>query len=144
MKPVFKTTWEIGTAWKLRTATSVPRPIQYIEMDLRNKTTPEFRTPFDSPLGVPNSQVPLYRQLQWTMFMVYMDYVYSGNMHLSCTYSYMYMVHVKWHTQNMLSGTWRNTYTVRKLCLLKERVAWEPVAPLGIRSCRTFCSDLAW
>ncbi len=27
----------------------------YIEMDLRNKTTSEFRTGFDSPLGVPNS-----------------------------------------------------------------------------------------
>ncbi len=29
-------------------------------MDLRNKTTSEFRTVFGSPLGVPNSQVPLY------------------------------------------------------------------------------------
>ncbi len=36
MKPVFATTWET------------------------NKTTPEFRTVFHSPLGVPNSQVPLY------------------------------------------------------------------------------------
>ncbi len=44
----------------LRTATSVPRSIHYIEMDLRNKTTLEFRTGFDSPLDVPNSQVPLY------------------------------------------------------------------------------------
>ena len=35
----------------------------YIEMDLRNKTTSEFRTVFDSPLGVPNSQVPLYIEL---------------------------------------------------------------------------------
>ncbi len=35
-------------------------PIQYIEMDLRNKTTSEFRTVFHSPLGVPSSQVPLY------------------------------------------------------------------------------------
>ncbi len=35
-------------------------PIQYIEMDLRNETTSEFSTVFDSPLGVPNSQVPLY------------------------------------------------------------------------------------
>ncbi len=38
-------------------------PIQHIEMDLRNKTTSEFRTVFHSPLGVPNSQVSLYRQL---------------------------------------------------------------------------------
>ncbi len=53
--PVFKTTWEIGTTWQLRTATSVPRYIHYIEIDLRNKTTSEFRTVFDSPLGVPNS-----------------------------------------------------------------------------------------
>ncbi len=29
-------------------------------MDLRNKTTSEFRTVFLSPLGVPNSQVSLY------------------------------------------------------------------------------------
>ncbi len=29
-------------------------------MNLRNKTTLEFRTVFDSPLGVPNSQVSLY------------------------------------------------------------------------------------
>ncbi len=34
--------------------------MQYVEMDLRNKTTPEFRTVFLSPLGVPNSQVSLY------------------------------------------------------------------------------------
>ncbi len=33
------------------------RPIQYTEMDLRNKTTSELRTFFHSPLGVPNSQV---------------------------------------------------------------------------------------
>ena len=39
VKPVFKTIWEIGTTWELRTATSVPRSIHYIEMDLRNKTT---------------------------------------------------------------------------------------------------------
>ena len=29
-------------------------------MNLRNKTTLEFRTDFGSPLGVPNSQVSLY------------------------------------------------------------------------------------
>ena len=60
VKPVFKTTWEIGTTWDLRRTTSVPRPIQYIEMDLRNKTTSEFRKDFHSPLGVPNSQLSLY------------------------------------------------------------------------------------
>ncbi len=60
VKPVFKTTWEIGATWELRTATSVPRSMQHIEMDLRNKTTSEFRTVLDSPFGVPNSQVPLY------------------------------------------------------------------------------------
>ncbi len=32
-------------------------------MDLRNKTTSEFRTVFHSPLDVPNSQVPLYMSL---------------------------------------------------------------------------------
>ena len=35
-------------------------PIQYTEMNLRNRTTSELRTVFRSPLGVPNSQVPLY------------------------------------------------------------------------------------
>ena len=60
MKPLFKTTWEIGTTWELRTATPDPRLIQYIETDIRNKTTSEFRTVSYSPLGVPNSQVPLY------------------------------------------------------------------------------------
>ena len=55
VKPVFKTTWEIGTTWELRTSTPVPRPIQYIELDLRNKITSEFKTVFHSPLGVPNS-----------------------------------------------------------------------------------------
>ncbi len=44
VKPVFKTTWEIRTTWELRTAISIPRSIHYIEMDLRNKTTSEFRT----------------------------------------------------------------------------------------------------
>ncbi len=62
VKPVFKTTWETGTTWKLRTATSFSKSIHYIEMALRNKTTSEFRTVFDSPLGVPNSKVPLYIQ----------------------------------------------------------------------------------
>ncbi len=46
VKPVFNTTSEIGTTWELRTATSVHRPIQYIEMDLRNKATSEFRGQF--------------------------------------------------------------------------------------------------
>ncbi len=50
MKSVVKTTWEIGTPWELRTATSVPRSIHYKEMNLGNKTTSEFRTVFDSPL----------------------------------------------------------------------------------------------
>ena len=59
VKPVFKTTWEIGTPWELRTAISVPISIQYIEMDLGNKTTSELRTDFHSLLGVPNSQVSL-------------------------------------------------------------------------------------
>ncbi len=60
VKPVFKTTWEIKTTWELRTATSVPRSIHHTEMGLRNKTSSEFRTVLYSPLGVPNSQVPLY------------------------------------------------------------------------------------
>ena len=60
VKPVFATTWEIGTTWELRTATPVIRPIQYTQMDLRNGTTSELNTVFRSPLGVPNSQVSLY------------------------------------------------------------------------------------
>ncbi len=59
VKPVFTTTWEIRTTWELRTTTLVPRPIHHIDMDLRNKTTSEFRTVLDSPLRVPNSQVSL-------------------------------------------------------------------------------------
>ncbi len=39
-------------------------------MDMRNKTTPEFRTVLDSPLGVPNSQVSPY----------YESYVYLGSL----------------------------------------------------------------
>ena len=50
---VFKTTWEIGTACELRTATSVPCPIYYIELDLRNKTSLEFRKFFSQSLGCP-------------------------------------------------------------------------------------------
>ncbi len=49
VKPIFKTTWEIGTTWELRAATPAPRLIQYTEMDLRNKTTSEFRTVFTVP-----------------------------------------------------------------------------------------------
>ncbi len=60
VKPVFKSTWEIGTTWELRTATSGPRSIHHTEMGLRNKTTSEFRIVLYSPLVVPNSQVPLY------------------------------------------------------------------------------------
>ncbi len=60
VKPVFNTTWEIGTPWELRTAISVPSRMQCVQMDLRNKTTSEFRTVSLSPFGVPNSQVPLY------------------------------------------------------------------------------------
>ncbi len=61
----FKATWEIGTTWELRAATSVPRPIQYTEMDMKNKTTSELRTVFHSPVSVPNSQVPLYAVCAW-------------------------------------------------------------------------------
>ncbi len=60
VKPVFKTTWEVWTVWELRTAASVSSSIQSIEKDPRNKTTSEFRTVFDSPFGVPYSQVSLY------------------------------------------------------------------------------------
>ena len=57
---MFATTWEIGTTWQLRTATAVPKSIQYTEMDLRNNTTSEWRTVFHSPLGVPNSWIPRF------------------------------------------------------------------------------------
>ncbi len=77
VKPVFKTTWEIGTTWELRTTTSAPRPIQYTEMDLRNKTSSEFRTDFHSPLGVSNSYVPLY-----CPFHMHVHYVTHYSFHL--------------------------------------------------------------
>ncbi len=60
VKRVFKTTWKIGTPWELSTATSVPSCIDYVETDLRNKTTWEFITVFLSPLGVINSKLLLY------------------------------------------------------------------------------------
>ncbi len=48
VKLVFETISEIGTQWELSlikdTDTSVPPPIQYVEMDLRNVTTSECRT----------------------------------------------------------------------------------------------------
>ncbi len=81
VKPSIKTTWEIGTPWELRTATSVPRSIHYIAMDLRNKTTSEFRTVFGSPLGVPNSQVPLYISSPALLVWDCMQYIDLG---LSC------------------------------------------------------------
>ena len=37
------------TPWELRTATSVSRFIHYVEIDLRNKTTLEFRTVLTVP-----------------------------------------------------------------------------------------------
>ncbi len=71
VKPVIKTTWEIGITWELRTATPVPRSIHYIEMNLRNKSTSEFRTDFHSPLGVPNSQVALYIScMPWHYYLI--------------------------------------------------------------------------
>ena len=75
VKPVFKTTWEIGTTGELRTDTSVPRPIYQIEMDLRNKAPWEFRTVLDSPYDVPNSQVPLYKlsQSEWNWHWPFMS-----------------------------------------------------------------------
>ncbi len=58
--------------------------IQYIEMDLRNKTTSEVRTVFHSPLGVPNSPGS-------TVF----DYLFT-NTHIGYTMrvaiNYIYMV----------------------------------------------------
>ncbi len=70
VKPAFyRPSLEIWTTWELRPATSVPRPIPYIEIDLRNKTTSEFRTVFPSPLVVINSQCSLYLKrayLIWT------------------------------------------------------------------------------
>ncbi len=90
VKLVIKTTWEIWTPWGLRTATSVPRSIQYTEMDLRNKTTSEFRTVFGSPLGVPNSQVALYISVwhgishSWGIFTLYIKYVCGTIRYFSC------------------------------------------------------------
>ncbi len=52
VKPVFKTTRELGATRELRTATSVPRPIQYIEMDLRTDHL-RIQESFSQSLGCP-------------------------------------------------------------------------------------------
>ncbi len=51
VKPVFKTTGEIGTTWELRTVTSVPRHIQYIQTDLRNKDHLRIEDSFSQSLA---------------------------------------------------------------------------------------------
>ncbi len=81
---------------ELRTATSVPRSIQHIEKDLRNKTTSEFRTVLDSPLGVPNSQAPLY--MYKAMFVPVLD-----DEDESITAGSIVTVTVTLHRQNMQS-----------------------------------------
>ncbi len=92
VKPVFKTTWEIGTPWELRTAASVRNYIQYMGMDLRNKTTSEFRTLFPSPLGVPNSRFHCtyspcwYRKYPWGGVRLYLLGTRSF-MGMTCTIS---------------------------------------------------------
>ena len=48
-------------------------------MDLRNKTTSEFKIVLDSPLGVPNSQVQLYRNDNGS-------YIWYGNIHVEIQY----------------------------------------------------------
>ncbi len=60
---------ESSRAKKGHTAISVPTTIQYVETDLRNKNTSEFRTVFLSPLGVPNSQVSLCIQMSFNCSM---------------------------------------------------------------------------
>ena len=61
VKPVFKTTWEIGTTCELRAATSVPTVDLFNTQKWTWEIRPsEFRTVFHSRMGVPNSQVPLY------------------------------------------------------------------------------------
>ncbi len=57
--------------------------IHYKEMDLRNKTTSEFRTVFDSPLGVPNFQVPLYVPLPGALTIRPPDRVANGQCNLT-------------------------------------------------------------
>ncbi len=42
-----------------------------METDLGNKTTSEFRTIFHSPLGLPNSEVPLYYVEYYTIYAIY-------------------------------------------------------------------------
>ena len=92
MKPAFKTTCEIGTTWELRTVTSVHRPVQYIEMDLRDKTTSEFWTVFHSPLGVPNFLgLPLYSDMVIMVSFIH-DFIQTLNrgncLSLICTVKY--------------------------------------------------------
>ena len=71
VKPAFKTTWYMGTTWELRTPTSVPRPVQYIEMDLWNRTPAEFSTVFHSALDVPNFLVSLFLTFKQLYFIVW-------------------------------------------------------------------------
>ena len=60
VKPVIKTTLEIGTPWELRTATSALEVYSVHRNGPEKKTNSEFRTILGSPSGVPNFQVPLY------------------------------------------------------------------------------------
>ena len=62
MPPEIGTTRELTTAALLRKSLTLRyNPIQYLEMDLRNKANSEFKTFFHSPLDVSSSQVSLYK-----------------------------------------------------------------------------------
>ncbi len=113
VKPVFKTTWEIGTTWELRTATSVPRSIQHIEMDLGNKTTSEFRTVLDSPLGVPNSQAPLYCDtFARVMFKVILGHSVHFYLKIACNLKRLAVEQPNW---NLGHNDTSETYMTRRI-----------------------------
>ena len=108
VKPVFKTIWEIGTTWELRTATSIPRSIlnHYTEMDLKNKTTPEFKTVCGSPLSVPTSEIPLYLQKLCYPAMVKWDFFKSSYMNTlwyTCTALLMFQIKTFEVKENMFN-----------------------------------------
>ena len=66
-----KTTWEIGTAWLLRTATSVHNPIYYVEMDLTNIRPPQNSGQFFTVPWVSYCQGSLYLHVLYTYVVIH-------------------------------------------------------------------------
>ncbi len=65
----------------------------YIELDLRNKTTSEFRKVFHNPLGVPNSQVALIMHACMVMIPIQVRVSYLFYMVFYCHTFYIIKSH---------------------------------------------------